>query len=77
MSGLTKSELHALDLTTELVKVVNNEIIADGPTREQDVREFVALIHLVQQMIMAQAAARAHPDLLRLLGESLRADTTT
>jgi hypothetical protein len=68
--GLDDAEHRALDLTAELVGVVCTEIIT-GPRRDHDIREFVTKIHDIQHMIMAQAAARAHPDRYRLLGRDL------
>lgn len=35
---------------------------------KQDFEEAMNHIHALQQMIMAQAASRAHPELFRLLG---------
>ncbi len=46
-------------------------IAGDGPTREADIGEFCSLIHHLQQYVMSQAAARAYPDLYRLIGETL------
>lgn len=70
--GLSEAELRAMDITTKLVHVVCCEVIGRGPTREQDVSEFVDKVHQIQSLIMAQAAGRAHPDRFRLLGETLR-----
>jgi hypothetical protein len=53
------------------VHVMCQEVIGRGSTREQDVREFVAQVHVIQQSILAQSAGRAHPDRFRLLGETL------
>lgn len=72
VKGLTDVEHQALELTAELTNLVCGEIIAHGPSREQDVREFVAKIHDVQHLIMAQAAARAHPARYRLLGRVIK-----
>lgn len=70
MTGLTPAEHKAMDLTAQLWNLMVTEIIADGPTAEQDRREFAAKIHTVQHNILRQAAARAHPEMYRLLGES-------
>ena len=43
-------------------------IVADGPTRMDDLTESCHHIHVLQRMIMSQAAARAYPDQFRLLG---------
>jgi hypothetical protein len=73
VEGLTEAETRALDITTDLVAVVCQEVIGRGPTRDNDVREFVDKVHQIQAVIMSQAAGRAHPDRYRLLGETLRA----
>lgn len=67
----TPDELEAIALTADLVHIVCIKIIGRGPTRDQDINEFVIKIHGIQQSIMSQAAGRAHPDLLRLLGETI------
>jgi hypothetical protein len=64
---LTEQELKALRLTGELASLCR-QIIGDGPSAANDWNEMVMRIHAVQHMIMAQAAARAHPVDLRLLG---------
>ncbi len=69
MTGLTAAELRAMDITAELVNVMCNDVIGHGLTREADVREFVAHVHVIQQAILAQAAGRAYPERFRLLGE--------
>ena len=48
-----------------------SRIVGDGRTREADCREFVDSIHRCQQAVMSQAAARAYPDMYRLLGCTL------
>lgn len=67
MTGLTLAEKKALALTAELVNLVAREVCVSGPTREQDMAEFAADIHRIQQRIGAQAAARDHPELFRLM----------
>lgn len=49
-----------------------NVIIAQGPNFAPDWNEAALHIHGIQNMILKQAAARAYPDVYRLLGESLR-----
>ena len=71
MSGLSRAEHKAMDLTAQLWNLMVADVIGDGAPAEQDRREFAAQIHAVQHAILRQAAARAHPDLYRLLGESL------
>lgn len=67
--SLNTDEMLALRLTADLVDVMCGRVIGDGASRAGDVREFIAHVHGIQHMIMAQSAARAQPDLLRLLGE--------
>lgn len=55
---------HSADLANALARV-----IGDGPTRDQDLGEAFALVHGIQHLVMAQAAARAYPDLYRLAGQ--------
>lgn len=65
---LTPAEHKALGLTAELWNLFVQEIVGNGETRIQDSSEFASHIHDIQHTIMAQAAARAYPDQLRLLG---------
>lgn len=66
--GFTKAEIHALNLTIELVNVMAQGVIGNGPSRDGDITELVAHIHPIQHMIMSQVAARAYPQQFRLLG---------
>lgn len=65
---LTVHEMRAIELTAELSKLVIGQVIGQQDARAADVAEFVGHIHVIQRMIMSQAAARAYPDKLRLLG---------
>ncbi len=65
---LTTAEHEALDLTGRLARAIGTVIGGGGAPAAADFREAVAHIHALQQMIMAQAAARAYPDRYRLLG---------
>lgn len=67
-NGLTDLELEALELTGRLANLCGR-IIGDGPQRDNDWGEMAMRINAVQHMIMSQAAARAHPDQFRLLGQ--------
>ncbi len=67
---LSADELDAMKLTTDLVNLVCQKVIVDGPTRDQDVSEFCAKVHEIQRMLMAQSAAREYPGTFRLLGEA-------
>lgn len=70
-AALVDVELRAMDLTGNLM-VLLTQIVGDGPTREADIREAAYRVHALQNMILAQAAARVYPDRYRLLGETLR-----
>lgn len=65
---MTAAEHRAMDLTANLVNLVVRDVIGHGPARHGDVNEFVAAIHVVQRMLLKQAAGRAYPDRYRLLG---------
>ncbi len=43
--------------------------VGDGPSRTEDIREATGHVHALQNMILAQSAAREYPDTYRLLGE--------
>ena len=43
-------------------------ITIDGPSRTADLQELIHHIHAIQHTVMAQAAARAYPELYRPLG---------
>lgn len=64
---LTPAEHDAIAQTAELWKILCS-ITSDGPAREGDLRELIFHIHGIQRAVLKQAAARAYPDLYRLLG---------
>ncbi|MBM0257363.1 hypothetical protein [Micromonospora sp. 4G55] len=64
---LTDTEHQAMDLTAQLWNTLC-AIAGDGPARAGDLAELGQHIHAIQHAIMAQAAARAHPDRYRLMG---------
>ena len=64
---LTPDEHLAMETSAELANLVR-KIIGDGPEADLDWAEAMYRIHAVEQMILAQAAARAFPDLYRPLG---------
>lgn len=66
--GLTLFEKDAIRLAGELWDRLCT-IVGDGPTRDADLAELIAPIHLIQRYVGSQAAARAHPTEFRLLGE--------
>lgn len=67
---LTDEEHEALRLSGELANLLHR-IIGDGPASATDWNEAAIHVHSVQHMVMRQAAARAYPELYRLLGERL------
>ena len=68
---LTDDEIRAVRMLGETSNLVVRSVIGRGTTSDADHREWVAMIHVCQQFIMSQSAARAHPDEFRLLGETL------
>lgn len=67
---LTAAEIEAVRLLGQFASLFVH-IVADGPTRAADVAETFDKIHQLQHAVMAQAAARAHPELFRLLGSTV------
>lgn len=43
-------------------------VVGYGPAREGDLAELIVHVHAIQHAVMANAAARAHPEQYRLLG---------
>jgi hypothetical protein len=66
---LTGDERKAVRLAGELYTHIADKVCGSGPTRDDDLAELRAAIHVVQHLVMAQSAARAHPGDLRLMGE--------
>lgn len=48
------------------------DICGNGGSREHDLEEAINLIHGLQNMVLAQAAARAYPKTYRLMGKVIR-----
>lgn len=66
---LTEVEHEAMRLTADLANALRRIITdGDGGQAANDWSEAAHLIHSVQNMILAQAAARAYPNLYRPLG---------
>lgn len=65
--GLTPQEHAAIKQAATLWNTLC-EVVPDGPTRNADLAELIHHVHAIQHTVMAQAAARAHPTLYRLLG---------
>lgn len=68
---LTDAEHRVVDLLGEAAGLFASSVCGTGATRAADLAEFVGRIHDLQHAVMSQAAARAHPELYRLLGETV------
>lgn len=71
--ALTAAERQAVRDAGLLYTAIAEKIVANGPTREDDLAELRFHVHGIQRMIMAQAAARAFPGEFRQLGGILDA----
>ncbi len=71
---LTDHERLAMDHLVAFVNVMCRDVIGNGPTRSDDVRELVDKVHQLQAVVMSQACARMLPDEYRLLGGVVRKD---
>jgi hypothetical protein len=67
-AGLTAEEREAVQLAGHLYVLIAERVMADGATRDDDLVELRAAVHVIQRMVLAQAAARAYPREFRLLG---------
>lgn len=67
---LTADEHEAMALSGKLAGVIRR-IIGNGQQAENDWSEAAQRIHAIQHMVLAQAAARAYPDLYRPLGGTI------
>jgi protein tyrosine phosphatase (PTP) superfamily phosphohydrolase (DUF442 family) len=67
-SLLTADEHEAVRQAGLLYTFIAEHVVADGPTRDDDLAELRAVIHVIQRTVLAQAAARAWPGEFRLLG---------
>ena len=76
LSLLAPAEHAAVRDAGLLYTFVATHVIADGPTREDDLAELRAPIHVIQRMVLAQAAARAFPKEFRLLGGLVVTEST-
>lgn len=68
---LTKVEIDCIVTLANIGKTIHAIIYTkdyNDAIARQDFEEAMNHIHALQQMIMAQAASRAHPELFRLLG---------
>lgn len=71
---LTADEHEAVRQAGLLYTMIASRIIADGPTKDDDIAEIRAAIHLIQRAVLAQAAARAFPHEFRQLGSVIARD---
>jgi hypothetical protein len=67
---LTPDEHKAIDQAAKLNTLIQ-KIIGNGLNSKSDKQEVELCIHLIQNMIMSQASARAYPKMYRLLGKSI------
>lgn len=65
---MTADEHRAMELLAELDTLFGRIVGLDEPARGNDLFELAGYIHLLQNAILSQAAARAYPGLYRLLG---------
>lgn len=64
---LTSDELAAIDLAARLAESLAR-VVGGGGTRNADLNELLVHVHVIQNAVLAQAAARAYPDRFRPLG---------
>lgn len=69
-AALTEAEHQVMELTSQLWSALCS-VTGDGRTRAEDLHEASLHIHALQNMVLAQAAARAYPDKYRLLGHTI------
>jgi len=72
--GLTDNE-HAVVSKVGALAGDYMNLIGDTATAADDWAEILPHLHALQQAVMAQAAARAHPGRYRALGQTLDTDT--
>lgn len=68
-ASLTAAESEAVRRAGHLYEYIDEHVIAQGSTRNDDLAELRAAVHVIQRMVLAQAAARAYRHQFRLLGE--------
>jgi hypothetical protein len=69
MELLTPDEHEAVTMAGDLFTLITDMIIGIGPSRDGDIMELAIHVHAIQNMILAQAAARRYSDSYRRLGE--------
>lgn len=70
--NLTENERLAVQMAGSLYRLIEDSIVGDGPTRDDDLAEIRAAVHVIQRAVMAQAAGRLYPAEFRLLGKTLK-----
>lgn len=70
LAYLTPAEKECIALLGRTMNLYASQVVGHAHTREPDLIEFATRIHDLQHAVMAQAAARAYPQLYRLAGES-------
>lgn len=65
---MTPAEHEAMNKLGELWKLFVNDIVDQGAAENADRSEILYHVHALQRTVMAQAAARAYPELYRPLG---------
>jgi DNA-binding transcriptional regulator YhcF (GntR family) len=68
---LTADEREAVRHAGQLYVLIAERIVGHGPTRDDDLAEIRAAIHVIQRAVESQAAARAYPKEFRLLGKEI------
>jgi hypothetical protein len=65
---LASEEREAIRAAGMLYTFIEQRVVMNGPSRDDDLAELRFYFHGIQRAIMAQAGARAYPGELRLLG---------
>lgn len=68
---LTADEHKAVRMAGHLYTFIAERVVADGLTRDDDLAELRAAVHVIQRAVLANAAARAFPTEIRKLGGEL------
>jgi hypothetical protein len=71
---LTATEKYLFALAGSLYTTMAEDVVGHGDTRDADLAELAAAIHVIQRMIGNQAMARKYPALARTLGNAMGQD---
>lgn len=66
---MTGAEHAAMEMAAALYNQIALQVIGRGSSRDGDLNELAMHIHGIQNMVLAQAAARAYPGRYRLMGD--------